>query len=82
MATSWLELLKEASRLAPWPEKVSVPVAVMLAAVRLPLKRPLPWTERLVEGDVVPMPVNPPLVTRKFVAVDEPMAKAGPAVPV
>ena len=64
MATSWLELLKEASRLAPWPEKVSVPVAVMLAAERLLEKSALPWTERSCEGEVVPSPTEPPLVAK------------------
>ena len=43
------------------PETESVPVAVMLAAERLPLTSPLPWTERSCEGDVVPMPTEPPV---------------------
>ena len=37
----------------------SVPVAVMLAAVMLPLKRPLPCTESFWAGVVEPMPANP-----------------------
>ena len=41
------------------PVTVSVPVAVRFAVVRSPEKSPLPWTERLVEGVVVPMPSQP-----------------------
>jgi hypothetical protein len=39
-----------------------VPVAVRLASVRSPEKSPLPWTESAREGEVVPMPRNPPEV--------------------
>ena len=42
-----------------------------------PARRPLPLTERRPHGEVVPMPVKPPLVTRKFVIVEEPIANAG-----
>ena len=42
------------------PVTESVPVAVMLAAERLPEKRPLPWTESACEGEVVPMPTELP----------------------
>ena len=38
---------------------VSVPVAVMFAAVRFPEKRPLPWTANVPAGDVVPTPTVP-----------------------
>ena len=41
------------------PVTESVPVAVIFAAERLPEKRPLPWTERSCEGEVVPMPTLP-----------------------
>src|SRR3989344_3193202 len=38
----------------------------MLAAVRSPLKSPLPWTERSWEGEVVPMPTFPaPSITKR-----------------
>ena len=36
--------------------KLTVPVAVRPATERLPLKRPLPWTDRSCEGEVVLMP--------------------------
>ena len=38
------------------------------------------WPEfkaKAVKGEVVPMPMLPPLVTIKFVAVEEPMANCG-----
>ena len=38
------------------PETVSVPVAVILVAIRLPLKYPLPLTSKEFEGELVPMP--------------------------
>ena len=41
------------------PVTESVPVAVRLAALKLPEKRPLPWTESACEGEVVPMPMFP-----------------------
>ena len=37
----------------------AVPVAVRFASERLPEKRPLPWTERVEPGVVVPMPTFP-----------------------
>src|SRR4051812_36566714 len=40
-----------------------------------------PCTAKVAPGEVVPMPTRPPLVTRKLVAVDEPIAKAGPERP-
>ena len=53
-------LVVEALTKVETPVTESVPVAVMLAAERLPEKRPLPWTERSCEGEVVPMPTEPP----------------------
>ena len=41
------------------PKTESVPVAVMLAAVMLPEKRPLPWTPRVAWGEVEPIPTFP-----------------------
>jgi hypothetical protein len=38
---------------------VSVPVAVIFAPVRLPLKNPLPATSRALDGEVVPIPTAP-----------------------
>jgi len=37
----------------------TVPVAVRLARERLPEMRPLPWTERIWVGELVPMPIDP-----------------------
>lgn len=42
----------------------TVPEAMILAAIMLPEKRPLPSTESACEGDVVPMPTLPPLVAK------------------
>lgn len=39
-----------------FPETFNVPVAVMFAAVKFPLKYPLPFTSSALEGEVVPMP--------------------------
>ena len=39
------------------PVTASVPVAVRLARVKFPEKRALPWTERVWDGVVVPMPI-------------------------
>jgi len=41
------------------PESVTVPVAVMFAAERLPEKSPLPCTESAWDGEVVPTPKKP-----------------------
>ena len=48
-----------------------VPVAVMFAAVRLPVRYELPLTESVANGDVVPSPKLPPAVNTddKFPAV-------------
>ena len=62
------------------PATVSVPVAVIFAAVIFPEKKPFPWTERLVKGEVVPTPTLPLAATTKFVAEGEPIAKVGPVV--
>ena len=43
----------------PMPVTVSVPVAVRLARETFPENRPLPWTERVEAGEVVPMPTFP-----------------------
>ena len=56
-------LTEDAARECSGTETV-VPVAVRLAAEMLPEKRPLPWTERSCEGEVVPMPTFPPVVAR------------------
>src|SRR3989344_9118102 len=63
------------------PVRLMVPVAVRPATERLPESRPLPCTERSREGEVVPIPTNPPLVTIRFVAVEEPMTNEGPEMP-
>jgi len=55
------------------PETESVPVAVRLAAERLPEKRPLPCTESACEGVVEPIPTLPPLVA-KYAEPEEVMA--------
>ena len=53
-------------------ETVSVPVAVRLAAETLPLKSPLPWTERSCEGEVEPRPRLPDeLRFRRYDPLDE-----------
>jgi hypothetical protein len=69
---SWREEEAETRRLprVPSPVTESVPVAVRLAAVRLSLKYPLPATESLVKGEVVPMPTFW-LVPKKSVEVPE-----------
>ena len=41
------------------PSTERVPVAVMLEAVSELLKKPLPATERVAKGEVVPMPSIP-----------------------
>ena len=41
------------------PPIIAVPVAVRLAAERLPEKSPLPLTERICDGEVVPIPKRP-----------------------
>jgi len=69
------------------PETVSVPVAVMFAAVRLPLKNPFPATERVANGEVVPMPMLPPFrtvnrVTLSFAFVPVRMRKLRGTLPV
>ena len=61
------------------------------AAIRLPEKRPLPWTEKLVEGAVVPTPTlpcekyetpfAPPLPPRPGVNTRLPPAVEPPSVP-
>src|SRR5579872_4671359 len=66
-------------------ENAMVPVAVIAAAVRLPEKRPLPWTESDCDGEVVEIPREPAryvlpifdMVKRVVVefAVEEPIAK-------
>ena len=53
------EALVEVSMLVPSPERVTVPVAVKLANERLPENRALPWTERVVAGEVVAIPTEP-----------------------
>ena len=47
-------------------ETMSVPVAVILAALMLPENRPLPWTPRakLEDGEVVPTPTLPAVVAK------------------
>jgi hypothetical protein len=52
----WRVVEPEARKLT----EVTVPVAVRLAKVRSPETRALPWTERGLEGDVVPIPTLPP----------------------
>ena len=49
----------------------TVPVAVRLARERLPEMRPLPWTERIWVGEVVPRPRLPEVSMR---ARSEPLA--------
>ncbi len=46
------------------PVTVSVEVAVMPATERLPEMSALPWTARVAEGEVVPMPRLPALSIR------------------
>ena len=41
------------------PETFNVPIAVIFAAVKLPLKYPFPATSNLFEGEEVPMPTLP-----------------------
>src|SRR5665213_3526797 len=50
------------------PATERVPVAVMLVAVRFPEKYPVPATERVVKGEVVPIPTLPFADTLKSVA--------------
>ena len=40
------------------PATERVPVAVRFAEVRLPLKKPLPATESIAKGEVVPIPMR------------------------
>ena len=54
------------------PETFKVPVAVMFAAVKLPLKYPFPFTSSLFEGEVVPMPTFVPLSYMRLLANAEP----------
>ena len=53
------------------PVMERVPVAVMLVAVRLPPKNPLPLTERLVKGLDVPIPTFPLARTEKSDAPED-----------
>lgn len=53
------------------PENVAVPVAVMFVAVRLPVKNPLPETESLANGEVVPTPTFPDAVAKYVEPVEE-----------
>ena len=57
------------------PPTVRVPVAVMFAAVRFPLRNPFPLTSNLFEGDEVPNPTKP--LSRTFMIV---VVVAPPAV--
>ena len=41
-----------------------VPRVESPAAVKFPEKKPLPWTARVVKGEVVPTPTLPPRVAR------------------
>lgn len=41
------------------PDTASVPVAMIFDPVRLPVKYPLPTTEKLVNGEVVEIPMLP-----------------------
>ncbi len=64
------------------PVTDSVPVAVMLLAVRLPLKNPLPATESVAKGEVVPMPTLPPEEILKYVdKLDEDTRKRSDVCP-
>ena len=56
---------------------VMVPEAVRLDSVKLPEKRAEPWTENRDDGDVVPIPTLPLALTKKCVAVVEPIANSG-----
>src|SRR3989344_8364308 len=58
------------------------PVAVIFATlVIFPEISVLPCTERRCDGEVVPIPNKPPLVTIRFVAVEEPTTNEGPEIP-
>ena len=46
-----------------------------------PVRKKSPETARAEEGEVVPIPTEPPFVTTKFVAVELPIANAGPVMP-
>src|SRR5665213_749076 len=64
------------------PETANVPVAVMFEAVRVPLKKPLPATERRANGEVVPMPTLPAeLMLKKLVLLDEAIRKRSAVCP-
>jgi hypothetical protein len=53
----------------------------MFAAVKLPEKYPLPWTERVVKGEVVPTPsVAKPVMFCPFPVTAPPRVKAGSVV--
>ena len=68
--TRFPELLIEARRLVPNPEKVIVEEVAMRPAVeRVPEIRVFPWTEKREPGEVVPMPTFPPCVASKTVLV-------------
>src|SRR3989338_6660660 len=64
------------------PETLMDPVAVIFATLVIsPDISVLPCTERRCDGEVVPIPSNPSLVTIRFVAVEEPMTNEGPEMP-
>ena len=52
--------------------RVAVPVANTLAVETLPEKRPLPWTDNICDGEVVPRPSLPSAVTVNTVDVASP----------
>lgn len=49
--------------------------------VALPVTYEFPVTASCAEGEVLPIPTRPPLFIRKYVALDEPTANAGPVIP-
>ena len=46
------------ARVVP-PDTARVPVAIIFAPVKFPVKYPLPETSRRFEGEVVPIPIKP-----------------------
>jgi hypothetical protein len=66
---AWRKPLSELARVV-LPATFNVPVAVIFAPVRFPLKNPFPATSNLLVGLVVPMPTLPPRVARYVAPVE------------
>src|ERR1700686_2191597 len=60
-----------AAQPVPPPDTASAEVSAREAAVRLPVKKPLPLMERDTNGEVVPTPTFPPALHTFVPSVDQ-----------